>query len=128
MPTKMAPPFSIFAHGKPSLVKISHLLVLTLNVLCGSPGRRSNWWGLDRSSGSILITDAVNLWFSETLSTRAVYELAKSEKGRERRERERERKREREREGEREKERKRGRERGEREDKQVRSYTHNRNI
>ena len=40
---------------------------------------------------AILITDTVNLWFSETLSTRAVYELAKSEKGGEReRERERE--------------------------------------
>ena len=38
---------------------------------------------------AILITDAVNLWFSETLSTRAVYKLAKSEKGTERRERER---------------------------------------
>ena len=44
---------------------------------------------------AILITDAINLWFSETLSTRAVYKLANSEKGRER-EKERERERERE--------------------------------
>ena len=47
---------------------------------------------------AILITNAVNLWFSETLSTRAVYKLAKREK------------REREREGGREKKRERGRE------------------
>ena len=45
---------------------------------------------------AILITHAVNLWFSETLSTRAVYELAKREKKDREREGERERKRERE--------------------------------
>ena len=56
---------------------------------------------------AILITDAVNLRFSEILSTRAVYELAKSERERGGREREREREREEKR----------------REEKRVRSYT-----
>ena len=73
---------------------------------------------------AILITDAVNLWFSETLSTRAVYELAKSEKGRERRERERERKRERERERGREREREKEREREGRERRQTSEVLH----
>ena len=45
---------------------------------------------------AILITHAVNLWFSETLSTRAVYELAKREKREIEKERERGRERERE--------------------------------
>ena len=67
---------------------------------------------------AILITDAVNLWFSETLSTRAVYKLAKSEKGRER---------EKEREGEREKERKRGEREKRRQISEV-SYTQSKHL